>query len=116
MLNKVDFDEADLLDEIQKVDSEINEIKQKTEEAKKKILLNSNRFAQIRITQDTIADIQKKYDQMFITPFRPKIFPENKEIADENEEQKKILLRLNQEVRISNQITNHLKSLVKDQK
>lgn len=107
---------SNLLDEIQKVDSEINEIKQKTEEAKKKILLNSNRFAQIRITQDTIADIQKKYDQMFITPFRPKIFPENKEMADENEEQKKILLRLNQEVRISNQITNHLKSLMKDQK
>ena len=60
--------------------------------------------------------IQLKYEQMFITPFKPKYFPENQKIAEENEEKKKTLLRLHYELRVSNQITNHLKSLVDDSK
>lgn len=107
---------SSLMDEINKVDQEINEIKLKSEQAKNKIFMNSDRFAKIRMIQDSISDVQNKYEQMFITPFKPKYFPENQKIAEENEEKKKTLLRLHYELRVSKQITNHLKSLVDDSK
>ena len=102
---------SSLMDEINKVDQEINDIKQKTEEAERKVFLNSNRFAKMRMTNDSITDVQNKYNQMFISPFKPKYFPENQKYAEENDQQIKNLSRLHSELRISNQITNHLKSL-----
>lgn len=108
---ELDISISNLIDEINQVDQEINDIKQKTEEAERKVFLNSNRFAKMRMTNDSITDVQNKYNQMFISPFKPKYFPENQKYAEENDQQIKNLARLHSELRISNQITNHLKSL-----
>lgn len=107
---------SNLIDEISNIDQEINEIKKKSEEAKNKLFFNCNKFAKIRMTKDSITALQDEYDQMFIAPFKPKYFPENQEFGEENELQKKIAARLHREVQISNQITNHLKSMNGDKK
>ncbi|OHT11497.1 hypothetical protein TRFO_19036 [Tritrichomonas foetus] len=105
-----------LEEEIEKVEKETLDYQDKIDEVRKNIYSNVDLFARYRLIGDALKGLQADFNDMFVNAKPPKYYSENEEMGKDNENQRRNLARLKNELQITNQVSKRLKTIGKLEK